>query len=71
MPATTRPARQRKAIPKPLALLTLILLAGVWLVASETLGHAESRTIVAGVLRALGGLLLIIATRYGGFGHRG
>jgi len=48
----------------------LILIAGVWLVAAEipSFGFAKARTMVAGVLLALSGLLLIIATRGGGFG---
>ncbi len=49
----------------------LMLFAGVWLVAAQLpqfkLGAA--RTIVAGVALALGGLLLIIATHWGHFGH--
>jgi len=48
----------------------LILIAGVWLVAAEipAFKFARARTIVAGVLLALSGLLLIIATYGGGFG---
>jgi len=48
----------------------LILIAGVWLVAAEVprLGIARASIIVAGVLLAVSGLLLIIATRWGGFG---
>jgi hypothetical protein len=50
----------------------LILIAGVWLVAAQVpqlkLGH--TRTIVAGVLLAVAGLLLIIATHSGHFGGR-
>jgi hypothetical protein len=51
----------------------LILIAGVWLVAAEipALGAsrwARFRTIVAGALLAISGVLLIIATRWGGFG---
>jgi hypothetical protein len=48
----------------------LILIAGVWLVSAElpVFKFARARTIVAGVLLAVGGLLLIIATRWGGFG---
>jgi hypothetical protein len=48
----------------------LIMIAGVWLVAAQlpAFKFAQARTIVAGVLLALGGLLLIIATHGGGFG---
>ena len=48
----------------------LILIAGVWLVAAQipTFKFARARTIVAGVLFAISGLLLIIATYGGGFG---
>jgi hypothetical protein len=48
----------------------LILIAGVWLVAAEIprLGLARGRTIVAGVLLAISGLLLIIAMHWGKFG---
>ena len=44
-----------------------ILIAGVWLVASEVpaLRLQKARTIVAGVALALAGLLLIIATHWG------
>ncbi len=47
-----------------------ILIAGVWLVASEVpaLRLQKARTIVAGVALALAGLLLIIATHWGKFG---
>lgn len=50
--------------------LLLILIAGVWLVAAEIPAFklARARTMVAGVLLALSGLLLIIATHGGGFG---
>jgi uncharacterized membrane protein SirB2 len=48
----------------------LILIAGVWLVAAEipAFKFARARTIVADVLLAMSGLLLIIATHGGGFG---
>jgi hypothetical protein len=48
----------------------LILIAGVWFVAAEIprFGLARARTIVAGGLLAISGLLLIIATHWGGFG---
>ena len=49
----------------------LILIAGVWLAAAETLNRekwSKFRTTVAGVLLAIGGLLLIIATHWGQFG---
>jgi hypothetical protein len=48
----------------------LILIAGVWLAASQIqpLKWQTSRTIVAGVLLATAGLLLIIATHWGHFG---
>jgi hypothetical protein len=45
----------------------LIVIAGVWLVFAE---HALTRfrTIVAGCLLAISGILLIITTHGGGFG---
>jgi hypothetical protein len=51
----------------------LVLIAGVWLVASEiaALGAAKWRTfriIVAGSCLAAAGILLIIATHWGHFG---
>ena len=49
----------------------LILIAGVWLVAAEIPAGsrwARFRTIVAGILLAVSGVLLIIATHWGGFG---
>jgi hypothetical protein len=48
----------------------LILIAGVWLVAAQipSFKNPTARTIVSGVLLAISGLLLIIATRWGGFG---
>jgi hypothetical protein len=47
----------------------LILIAGVWLAAAEIprLRIAAKRRIVAGVLLAVAGLLLIIATHWGHF----
>lgn len=51
----------------------LILIAGVWLVASElaTLGAVKwhrFRIVVAGGCLAAAGILLIIASHWGGFG---
>ena len=49
----------------------LILIAGVWLVAAEMLDPQKwrkIRSIVAGVLLAVAGILLIVATRWGQFG---
>jgi hypothetical protein len=51
----------------------LILIAGVWLVASEiaALGAAKwhkFRILVAGGCLAAAGILLIVATHWGGFG---
>ncbi len=49
----------------------LILIAGVWLVFAELVNPAEwgkFRRIVSGVLLAIAGLLLIIATHWGHFG---
>jgi len=49
----------------------LMLIAGVWFAAAETLNPERwrrTRTIVAGVLLAVSGLLLIIATHWGQFG---
>jgi hypothetical protein len=47
----------------------LILIAGVWLAAAQVpaLRFATGRTIVAGILLAVGGALLIIATHWGHF----
>jgi len=49
----------------------LIMIAGVWLAASETLAEPKhlNRTTVAGVLLAVAGALLIVATRWGRFGN--
>jgi hypothetical protein len=49
----------------------LILFAGVWLVASEfpQLGLSRTRIIVSGSALAIAGVLLIIATHSGHFGH--
>jgi hypothetical protein len=48
----------------------LILIAGVWLAAAEIplFRFAVERRVVAGVLLAIAGLLLIIVTYRGGFG---
>ena len=48
----------------------LILIAGVWLAAAGTLAPPKhlNRTTVAGVLLAIAGLLLIVATHWGHFG---
>jgi hypothetical protein len=45
----------------------LILIAGIWLVASEipALKLQKTRTIVAGLALAVAGLLLLIATHWG------
>lgn len=47
----------------------LIVIAGVWLVASElpAMKWAKAGSIGAGLLLAAGGVLLIIATHYGEF----
>jgi hypothetical protein len=47
----------------------LILIAGIWLAAAEIprFRLAAARTIVAGVLLAISGLLLLIATHWGHF----
>ena len=49
----------------------LILFAGVWLVASQipALKIPTERMIVAGIALAVAGILLIIATHWGGFGR--
>ena len=49
----------------------LILFAGVWFAAAQIPAFKipTERTVVAGIAVALGGLLLIIATRWGGFGR--
>jgi len=48
----------------------LILVAGVWFIAAglPQLKIHTARTMVAGVLLAVSGLLLIIATHWDGFG---
>lgn len=49
----------------------LILIAGVWLVAAETLDpqrRRRFRTTVAGSLLATAGILLIVAAHWGHFG---
>jgi hypothetical protein len=43
----------------------LILFAGAWLVAAETLRLERVRNVVAGLALAVSGLLLIIATHWG------
>jgi hypothetical protein len=48
----------------------LIMIAGIWLVFAETL-RSEWRWIVVGVLFAVAGLLLIVATHLGQFGNPG
>ena len=46
------------------------MIAGIWLVFAETL-RSEWRWIVVGVLFAVAGLLLIVATHLGQFGNPG
>lgn len=48
----------------------LLLIAGVWIVAAELLDGRwqKFRFVVAGILLAAAGLLLIIATHWGTFG---
>lgn len=48
----------------------LILISGVWLVAAQIprLGLHTARTIVAGALLTVAGVLLIVATHWGHFG---
>jgi hypothetical protein len=48
----------------------LELIAGVWLIAAQIplFKFRTARTIVAGVLLAIGGALLIVAIRWGHFG---
>ncbi len=51
----------------------LILIAGVWLALAQLLNPAKwgkFRTIVSGVLLAIAGVLLIIATHWGHFGGK-
>lgn len=49
----------------------LILIAGVWLFAAQIpqLRLGAARTAVAGLLLAVGALLIIIAVHWGHFGH--
>jgi hypothetical protein len=48
----------------------LMLIAGIWLAVAQMppLKLRTLRTIVAGIALAIGGLLLIVATRWGHFG---
>jgi hypothetical protein len=48
----------------------LVLFAGIWLAAAQIpqLKLGTARTIIAGIALAIGGLLLVIATRWGHFG---
>jgi UPF0716 family protein affecting phage T7 exclusion len=48
----------------------LVVIAGVWLAASQLqqFRFGTVRTVVAGVLLAVAGILLIIATHWGHFG---
>ncbi len=48
----------------------LILIAGLWFAAAgiPRLRLGRPRTVVAGLLLAVGGLLLVIATHWGRFG---
>ncbi len=48
----------------------LILLAGIWMIASESpkLKGSPARMVVAGLALFLAGLLLLIATHWGKFG---
>jgi hypothetical protein len=46
----------------------LILIAGVWLASTQVFKMARMRMIVSGLLLAVGGALLIVATHWGHFG---
>jgi hypothetical protein len=48
----------------------LVLFAGIWLAAAQIpqLKLGTAGTIIAGIALAIGGLLLVIATRWGHFG---
>jgi hypothetical protein len=48
----------------------LVVIGGVWLVAAELpqLKSSRTRVVVAGVLFAVAGVLLIVATHWGHFG---
>jgi hypothetical protein len=48
----------------------LLVIAGLWLVASEipAMKMSKARRIVAGVLIAASGVLLLVATHWGRFG---
>jgi len=48
----------------------LFVIAGVWIAAAHIprLRLGPLRTVIAGILLAVGGVLLIIATRWGHFG---
>jgi uncharacterized protein with PQ loop repeat len=48
----------------------LFLFAGIWLAAAQIpqLKLGTARTIIAGIVLAIGGLLLLIATHWGHFG---
>jgi hypothetical protein len=62
-------SHQTSALLAEVAFL-LILIAGIWLAAAETLAPPKhlNRTTVAGILLAIAGLLLIVATHWGQFG---
>ena len=60
-------SRQTSVLLAEVAFL-LIMLAGIWLVAAGALENQTFRTIVAGSLLAIAGLLLTIATHRGHFG---
>jgi hypothetical protein len=48
----------------------LILIAGIWLASAQVLQkHGGVRMIVAGLLLAAAGVLLLIATHWGHFGR--
>jgi hypothetical protein len=50
----------------------LVLIAGVWLAASQfqVTRFGRMRTLVAGILLAVGGALLIVAVHWGHFGAK-
>ena len=59
-------SRQTSVLLAKIAFL-LITIAGIWIVFAETL-NSQWRWIVAGLLLAVAGLLLIVATHRGQFG---
>ena len=62
--------RHRTSVTLAEVAFLLLTIAGIWLVFAEKL-HSQWRFYVAGILLAVAGVLLIVATRWGHlFGSR-